>query len=135
MYQTLLTFQTKGRELKNITAAVNTAIKPHASAHGLCHLFVQHTSASLILCENADPDVKQDVEGFMSRLVVDGDKHFKHRDEGNDDMSAHLRTILTSVSLTIPIIQHQLGLGTWQGLYLWEHRYHQFKRKLIVTVY
>ncbi len=95
----------------------------------------QHTSASIILCENADPDVKHDVENFMSRLIEDGDPHFKHRDEGDDDMSAHLRTILTNVSLTIPVIHHQLALGTWQGLYLWEHRYHRFERKLIVTVY
>jgi secondary thiamine-phosphate synthase enzyme len=135
MFQTVLTFKTNGRELREITSAVNAAIKAHASANGLCHLFIQHTSASIILCENADPDVKHDVENYMSRLVIDGDPYFKHRDEGDDDMSAHLRTILTNVSLTIPVMQHQLALGTWQGLYLWEHRYHQFDRKLIVTVY
>ncbi len=134
MYQTVLTFKTQSREFKNITDAVSEAIKNYAPDTGLCHLFIQHTSASLMIGENSDPDVLIDLENYMSRLVKDGDNLFKHTAEGEDDMSAHIRTVLTETSLTIPIQNHSLALGTWQGIFLWEHRFGPHQRKVIVTV-
>jgi secondary thiamine-phosphate synthase enzyme len=135
MYQTTLTFQTNGREFKNITAEINAALRDHAPATGLCNIFIQHTSASLIICENADPDVRHDLENYMSRLVKDGDPLFVHTAEGDDDMPAHIRTILTESTLMVPIVRHQLALGTWQGIYLWEHRLDKHQRKIIVTAF
>ena len=135
MYQTSLIFETQQRELKNITKSVQEAIKNHAPQTGVCHLFIQHTSASLIIAENADPDVVTDLENYMSRLVKDGDLLFKHRAEGEDDMSAHIRTVLTETSLMVPIQDYSLALGTWQGIYLWEHRYIKHDRKVVVTVF
>jgi secondary thiamine-phosphate synthase enzyme len=134
MYQTTLTFQTENRGHKNITNVISEAIKNYAPQIGLCHLFIQHTSASLIIGENADPDVMTDLENYMTRLVKDGDPFFKHRAEGEDDMSAHIRTVLTETSLIIPITNHQLALGKWQGIYLWEHRCGKYQRKVVVTV-
>jgi len=99
---------------------------------GMLNLFVQHTSCSLIIQENADPDVLRDMEMFMARLVVDGDAAFRHRDEGDDDMSAHIRMALTQVSLSIPLLNGQLALGTWQGLYLYEHRTHPMQRRILL---
>jgi secondary thiamine-phosphate synthase enzyme len=101
---------------------------------GLCHVFIHHTSASLIIQENADPDVQLDLEAFFSRLVHDADPIYRHTDEGPDDMSAHIRSVLTATSLTIPVAGGRLSLGTWQGLYLWEHRTHPHKRSLTITV-
>ncbi len=135
MYQTTLTFKTHTREFKNITDAVSEAIKNHTPEVGLCHLFIQHTSASLIISENSDSDVRTDLENYMSRLVQDGDALFTHTAEGEDDMSAHIRTILTETALTIPIQNHSLALGTWQGIFLWEHRFGQHERKVVVTVF
>jgi len=135
MYQTTLTFQTRGRELKNITSVIAEAIQKQAPKQGLCHLFIQHTSASLIIAENADPAVKTDLENYLSRLVKDGDPLFQHREEGDDDMPAHIRTILTETSLIVPIQNHVLALGTWQGIYLWEHRYNTHHRKVILTLF
>lgn len=107
-----------------------------ASCHtGLCNVFIQHTSASLIVCENADPTVRKDLERFMARFIPDGDPIFKHTAEGADDMPAHLRTVLTQTSLSIPVHNYQLLLGTWQGIYLWEHRSGKFHRRVIVTVH
>lgn len=100
----------------------------------MCHLFLRHTSASLIICENADPTVRSDLERFMAKLVPDGNKDFEHDAEGPDDMSAHVRTILTNPALAIPVSGGRLLLGTWQGIYLWEHRTHAQERELIVTV-
>ena len=96
---------------------------------------LQHTSASLILCENADPVVRRDLEAFLARLVPDGDRIFEHTLEGPDDMAAHVRTVHTQNSLTIPISSGRCALGTWQGVYLWEHRLAPHKRSVIVTVY
>ncbi len=101
---------------------------------GLCHVFLQHTSASLMICENADPAVLRDVESFLSRLVVDGDTMFTHTAEGPDDMSAHIRSILTQTELSIPITAGQCALGVWQGIYLYEHRYKHHSRSLVITV-
>jgi secondary thiamine-phosphate synthase enzyme len=97
-------------------------------------LFVRHTSASLMLCENADPDVRRDLETFMADLVPDGDSRFVHTAEGPDDMPAHVRSVLTLSDLTIPVIAGRLGLGTWQGIYLWEHRSAAHRRRVIVTI-
>ncbi len=130
MLQEQLTFQTQGKSITNITEDVSQWVKGTNCAQGLCHLFLAHTSASLILCENADPQVCRDVEHYFARLVPDGDPLFGHTQEGPDDMSAHIRTILTQNSLTIPIHEGALVLGTWQGIFLWEHRKGCFERKL-----
>jgi secondary thiamine-phosphate synthase enzyme len=103
-------------------------------ATGICHIFIHHTSASLVLCENADPAVRSDLEQFMERLVPDGDPMFDHTMEGPDDMPAHIRSILSKMDLTIPVTDGRCGLGTWQGIYLWEHRTHPHKRRVTVTV-
>jgi secondary thiamine-phosphate synthase enzyme len=101
----------------------------------LCHVFLRHTSASLMLCENADPEVRSDLERFMARLVPDGDPIFRHVDEGSDDMPAHVRSILTSSSLGVPVSGGRCDLGVWQGIYLWEHRRAAHRRQVSVTVY
>lgn len=104
-------------------------------ADGLCNVFVPHTSASLLLGENYDPSVRRDLERFMSRLVRDGDPAYEHDAEGPDDMSAHIRTALTQSSVVLPIAGAKLRLGTWQGIYLWEHRTAAHERRVIVTVW
>jgi secondary thiamine-phosphate synthase enzyme len=101
---------------------------------GLCHLFLQHTSASLVIQENADPDVLRDLEDWLGRLAPDGDPRYRHADEGPDDMSAHLRSTVTASSLTVPVVDGRLGLGTWQAIYLAEHRTAPHRRRLVVTV-
>jgi secondary thiamine-phosphate synthase enzyme len=103
-------------------------------ARGLCHVFIHHTSASLMLCENADPAVRDDLEIFMARAVPDGDPEFTHTAEGPDDMSAHVRSVLTQSMLSIPVTDGRCALGTWQGIYVWEHRRAHFRRRLTVTV-
>lgn len=102
---------------------------------GLSHLFVHHTSASLMLCENADPTVRQDLERFMGRLAPDGDPLFRHDQEGPDDMPAHIRSLVTGSGLVIPVTAGSLALGTWQGIYLWEHRHDPHRRRVTVTVF
>lgn len=130
-----LEIHTPGRGLVNITDEVAKQVA-HANVEtGLCHLFLHHTSASLTLCENFDPLVQKDLETFMSRLAPDGDPLNEHIAEGPDDMPSHIRTILTQSSLTIPITQHKLALGTWQGIYLWEHRLRGHHRKVTVTIH
>ena len=135
VFQERFQIATRGRGTYLITQEVNEKIRCSGVATGLCHVFLHHTSASLILCENADPDVRSDLERYMKRLVPDGDPQFAHTAEGPDDMPAHIRTILTSNDLTIPVNRHRCELGTWQGLYLWEHRSSAFQRQLTVTVY
>jgi len=100
----------------------------------LCHVFLRHTSASLMLCENADPAVRRDLDRFMASLIPDGNPMFEHDQEGADDMPAHVRTVLTHSDLTIPIADGRLDLGTWQGIYLWEHRKSPHERTLTVTL-
>jgi secondary thiamine-phosphate synthase enzyme len=134
VFQQILEFSNLGRGTSNITADVQQVIAQSGVQTGTCHVFVQHTSASLMLCENADPDVRHDLESFMQNLVPDGDPMFRHRDEGPDDMSAHIRTVLTNPDLTIPVTQGRAALGIWQGIYLWEHRTHRQQRRVIVTV-
>lgn len=127
-----LTIATSGRGCISISDRVQSLIPP--GTDGLAHVFIHHTSASLLIMENADPDVLSDLERFFSDLVPDGDPRFAHRAEGPDDMSAHVRSALTQSSLTVPVTDGRLLLGTWQGLYLWEHRYQPHQRKLTVTV-
>ena len=134
MVQTEIDIQTKGRGSYEITERVAAAVAAAKVATGLCHVFTTHTSASLMICENADPDVRRDLETFMRDLVPDGDPRFVHTAEGPDDMSAHVRSVLTQSNLTIPIVSGRFGLGTWQGVYLWEHRTAGHRRRVIVTV-
>jgi secondary thiamine-phosphate synthase enzyme len=129
-----LTVSTRGRGFHDITAEVRKAVAESGAAQGLCTVFLHHTSASLILCENADPDVRRDLEAFFARLVKDGDPLFQHDAEGPDDMPAHVRTVLTQNSLSIPIRNGTVDLGTWQGLYVWEHRTAPHRRRVTVSV-
>ncbi len=130
----IITVQTPGRGSIDVTDRVRAAVTEQGTGDGLCHVFLQHTSASLMLCENADPDVRRDLDAFMHRLVPDGDPLFVHTAEGADDMPAHVRTVLTQSHLTIPVMDGRLALGTWQGIYLWEHRTAPHTRRLIVSV-
>lgn len=125
---------THGRGSFNVTGEVQQIVASSGIQTGLCHVFVSHTSASLILCENADPDVRRDVETFLSRIIPDGDPMYRHSCEGPDDMPAHLRTILTHSDITIPVRNGRCALGTWQGIYLCEHRTHPHNRSIVVTV-
>jgi len=125
---------TRGRGTYEITDRVQAAVAASGVARGLCNVFVHHTSASLIVCENADPEVRRDLERFLARLATDGDPLFRHDDEGPDDMPAHVRSILTATTLTLPIADHRCDLGTWQGLFLYEHRAAPHRRRLTVTV-
>ena len=135
VYQQSLRIKTSGRGSYSITNEVARHVQRSGIRLGLCHLFLRHTSASLILCENADPDVRDDLERFMSRLVPDGDALFTHTAEGPDDMPAHIRNILTHSDLTLPVTDGRPNMGTWQGLYLWEHRQQGHHREITVTVY
>jgi secondary thiamine-phosphate synthase enzyme len=129
-----LTIQTPGRGLLEITGEIRARLAESGIRDGLLTLFLRHTSASLLVQENADPDVRDDLERFFARLVRDGDVLFEHRAEGADDMPAHVRSALTATQLSIPIVGGRLALGTWQGIYLWEHRFHGHLRELVVHV-
>jgi secondary thiamine-phosphate synthase enzyme len=134
VFQRDIKILTEGRGSYDITREVNAAISGcHVSA-GLCHVFLRHTSASLMICENADPAVRGDLETFMAALVPDGDPRYQHTAEGPDDMSAHVRSVLTHTDLTVPVTQGRLALGTWQGIYLWEHRASPQQRRVVITV-
>jgi secondary thiamine-phosphate synthase enzyme len=132
--QTILTVSTRGRGTYDITREVADAVAAAGVDAGLCHVFVHHTSASLMLCENADPSVRRDLEAFMARLAPDGDPAYEHDTEGPDDMPAHIRSVLTQTGLSLPVSAGRAGLGTWQGVYLWEHRTSPHRRRLTVTV-
>lgn len=132
--QKLLTVPTSGRGTYDLTEKVQTAVAESGIVAGICHVFVRHTSASLLLCENADPAVMRDLETFMSRTVPDGDPMFTHTAEGPDDMPAHVRSILTQSDLNLPIAERQCALGTWQGIYLWEHRIAAHSRTVLLTM-
>jgi secondary thiamine-phosphate synthase enzyme len=133
--QETIEFRTSGRETLDITGEVESAVGQSGIETGLAHLFLRHTSASIMLCENADPAVRADLERFMQRIAPDGDPLFRHRAEGPDDMPAHVRTVLTQSEMTLPVGGGRLLLGTWQGIYLWEHRHAGHRRQLTVTVY
>ena len=134
MHQFFVSIQTQGRGTYDLTSKIGEFVRRSRVDSGLCNVFLKHTSASLMLCENADPQVREDLEVYMRRLVPDGDEVFKHVAEGPDDMAAHVRSVLTAYDFTVPISKGQCDLGTWQGIYLWEHRVHTHTRDLIVTI-
>lgn len=129
-----LQIPTRGRGLTEITAQIRAAVAAAAVSDGLCTIFVRHTSASLVVQENADPDVQRDLEAFFRRLVPEGDPLWTHTAEGPDDMPAHVRAALTQVSVSVPVVDGRLALGTWQGIYLWEHRRRGSTRRVLVHV-
>ncbi|MDH3979763.1 MAG: secondary thiamine-phosphate synthase enzyme YjbQ [Gammaproteobacteria bacterium] len=132
--QHTIEFRTRGRGSYAITGQLQDLVGQAGVKTGLCHIFLQHTSASLMLCENADPDVRVDLETFMSRLAPDADPALVHTAEGPDDMPAHIRTVLTHSDLSLPVGKGRCLLGTWQGVYIWEHRQSGHQRRLIVTI-
>jgi secondary thiamine-phosphate synthase enzyme len=128
------TVATRGRGLHEVTTQVAKIVKRAGFSDGLCTVFVRHTSASLVIQENADPTAKEDLERWLDRLVPEGDPFYRHDTEGPDDMPAHIKSMLTQTSLAIPILGSRLCLGTWQGIYLWEHRRRGGERDLVVHV-
>ena len=135
IYQQQLSITTSGRGTEEITHRIDQIVNASTIEQGLCNIFIHHTSASLILSENADPVVRADLERFMQKIAPDGDPIYRHTMEGDDDMPAHTRTMLTESSLTIPVNHGRCLLGTWQGIYLWEHRISAHRRKITITVY
>ncbi|OBQ33369.1 MAG: hypothetical protein AN485_18905 [Anabaena sp. MDT14b] len=132
-YQKLLRVSTHGKSFHNITAKIEAIVAESGIETGLCSLFLRHTSASLVIQENADPDVLVDLANFMAKIVPEGN-HYIHDAEGPDDMPGHIRTVLTHTSEQIPINRGHLVLGTWQGIYVWEHRQHNNVRELVVHI-
>ena len=135
MKQYSINIQSQGRGTIAINSEIDQLIRKSGVDTGLCHIFIHHTSASLIITENADNDVRRDLENYFSKLVVDGDPAYFHDQEGPDDMSAHIRSILTQSEISIPISAGRLATGTWQGIYLWEHRTSPHRRRLTVTLH
>ncbi len=129
-----LIIRTPGAGLHEITAEVARAVEASAVQDGLCTVFIRHTSASLVVQENADPSARHDLDAFFRRLVPENDPHFTHTSEGPDDMPAHIKAALTATSIGIPVIGGRLVLGTWQGIYLFEHRARQHRRRVVVHV-
>ena len=129
-----LAVATRGRGTYDITRDIARIVGASGAREGLATIWIAHTSASLIVCENADPSVRTDLEAFFARLVKDGDPLFQHTAEGDDDMPAHVRSVLTQTSIGVPIVDGRLALGTWQGLYVWEHRKAPHDRKITVSV-
>ena len=134
-FRKTLVINSNGRGMIEITLQVADLVHASGIGTGLCQVFVQHTSASLLLCENADPSVREDLERFMTDLVPDGAQRYLHGQEGDDDMPAHIRTVLSENSLSMPVEHARLMLGTCQGIYLWEHRTHACQRNIVVTVF
>ena len=133
-YAEKLTVPTRGRNTYEITAEVQRVVADSGVDEGMCTVFVHHTSASIIINENADPNVHVDLDAYFTRLVRDGDPLFVHTEEGPDDMSAHVRVALTQTSLNVPISSGRADLGTWQGIYLWEHRTRPHTRRVTVSI-
>jgi secondary thiamine-phosphate synthase enzyme len=129
-----LVVNTSGQGLQDITHEVQAVVREAKVSEGICTVFVQHTSASLVIQENADPSARRDLESWLNRLVKERDSLYTHTAEGRDDMPSHIKAALTATSLGIPIVDGRLGLGTWQGIYLWEHRYRGSARRLLVHV-
>ncbi len=132
--QEKIQIHTTGRGFYPVDAKIQTFVEKTGISAGICHIYIPHTSASLIISENADPQVLRDLEAFMSRLVPDGDKLFDHTAEGPDDMPSHVRSVLTQTAVSVPIINRRLALGTWQGIFLWEHRHKPHQRELLITI-
>jgi secondary thiamine-phosphate synthase enzyme len=126
--------RTPGQGLHEITELVSVIVRESEIEEGLCTVFIRHTSASLTIQENADPSARRDLEMWLNRLVPEGDRDFTHTAEGPDDMPSHIKSILTNVSLSIPVIEGTLALGTWQGIYIWEHRTRPHTRQIVVHV-
>lgn len=133
-FQQMFEVRSRGRGTTEITAEVTRIVRASAVATGLANVFVQHTSCSVVLTENADPSVRRDLETLAARWAPDGDSAYRHDQEGDDDMAAHARNILAGASLSIPVTQGELRLGTWQGIYLWEHQTMAHPRRVVVTV-
>jgi secondary thiamine-phosphate synthase enzyme len=129
-----LNFQTRGQGLYEITDDVLKVVHSARVSEGLCTVFIKHTSASLTIQENADPSARADLEAWLNRLVPERDKLYTHTSEGPDDMPSHIKAILTDVSLSIPIVEGTLALGTWQGIYIWEHRKNPHRREVVVHI-
>jgi secondary thiamine-phosphate synthase enzyme len=129
-----LSIRVSGQGLHDVTDEIRAAVREGDVREGLCTVFIQHTSASLTIQENADPSARHDLETWLNRLVSERDPLYTHTAEGPDDMPSHIKAMLTATSLAIPILDGDLGLGTWQGIYLWEHRRHSGARKLLVHV-
>lgn len=129
-----IAISTTGQGLHEITREVQSVVTRAGVVEGLCTVFVQHTSASLTIQENADPSARHDLEQFLNRLVPENDPLYTHTSEGPDDMPAHLKAALTAITLSIPVTANRLSLGTWQGIYLWEHRHHGGNRRIAVHV-
>jgi secondary thiamine-phosphate synthase enzyme len=133
-YSDRFVVSTRGRGTFEITREVDRVVQASGIAIGLANVFVHHTSASLIVCENADPTVRRDLERFFAKLAPDGDPMYSHQDEGPDDMPAHVRSILTCASIAVPVDAGKLDLGTWQGIFLYEHRTAPHRRRITVTI-
>lgn len=134
MYRQTIQVSTGGRGFYEITAQVAEVTRGGGMDEALCHCFIHHTSASLVITENADPQVRRDLEAFLARLVPDGDTLFRHTAEGPDDMPAHVRNVLTASELSVPVSDGRLALGTWQGIYVYEHRLAPHERRVTITV-
>lgn len=129
-----ITIRSHGQGLTNITDHIARIVSTSDVDEGLCTVFIQHTSASLVIQENADPSAKHDLEQWLNRLVPERDALYTHTLEGPDDMPAHIKAALTATQLSIPVYRRALALGTWQGIYLWEHRHHGEARRLVVHI-
>jgi secondary thiamine-phosphate synthase enzyme len=125
---------TRGRGFHDLSPALRSAVADSGIRNGLAHVFLRHTSASLLITENADPDVHRDLETVISRLGPDGDPAYRHSTEGPDDMAAHVRSVLTQTEMSLPVRDGRLALGTWQGVYLWEHRHRPHRRTVEITI-
>jgi secondary thiamine-phosphate synthase enzyme len=133
-FQDAFEISTRGRGTIEITAEVARIVSAAKIERGTVHVFAQHTSCSVIITENADPTVRRDLEMLAQRWAPDGDAAYRHNTEGADDMVAHARSVLAGVAVTVPVAAGRLLLGTWQGIYLWEHRTHAHTRRLVITV-
>ncbi|KPK59284.1 MAG: secondary thiamine-phosphate synthase [Gammaproteobacteria bacterium SG8_31] len=134
IFQENIGISTLGRGTTDVSDQLRQLVGASGIRTGICHVFIHHTSASLMICENADPSVRRDLERFMARTAPDGHPEYEHDAEGPDDMPAHIRAMLTGSDLTLPVTDGRLALGTWQGVYLWEHRHRPHRRKLTITV-
>lgn len=132
--QEVLKIHTRARGFEMITSEVARVVARSGIQRGICQVFIRHTSASVMITENADSAVRRDLERFMQRIAPDGSPEYEHDTEGSDDMPAHIRTVLSGSSVSVPVVEGQLGLGTWQGIYVWEHRAVRHSRDVIVTV-
>jgi secondary thiamine-phosphate synthase enzyme len=132
--QAEIVIATRGRDFHELTGEIASQVRACGVRTGICHLFLRHTSASLCITENADREVRRDLERFAQRMAADGDPLFRHDAEGPDDMPAHVRSLVVGTELTLPICNGAPGLGTWQGIYLWEHRQAAMRRIIIITI-